>query len=366
MPAQFAHVQTYSRKRNRAGQYVEQVIGELLREPGYSSHVPEPAPPQIVDGVSAEKLREEHDAMIKAAQALFHIKGRENVRAVRKDRHTLATAIVSYPFTYKEITGNLEKEQALKNWEKANIRFFHNFFGKHYRAMFRHTDETFPHLHIYALPVGLAGIDASLLHPGRAAKRTVEARLKSEGLPPREAVAAGNRALKTAMRAWQDQYYREVGEPCGLLRTGPQRERLSRAQYKAREAEARLRSTSVLEKRKALLELAGHEMRQQIKNLEAWKMDIAERSRALDVRETVIRTKEEQLQAAIRILRESGNRMRTIISFVAVFLGLERTSKIENGLAVIEDALRRIENDTFALNSNVPDISIPIPIPAAM
>lgn len=64
---------------------------------------------------------------------------------------------------------------------------------------------------------------------------------------------AGNRALKSAMRDWQDLYYREVGEPCGLLRDGPWRLRLSRAQYNARQSEAQLRSRSSLEQRRVEL-----------------------------------------------------------------------------------------------------------------
>lgn len=43
MGAQFAHIQTFSRKKNKVGQCVDQVIGELLREALYSGHVPEPA-----------------------------------------------------------------------------------------------------------------------------------------------------------------------------------------------------------------------------------------------------------------------------------------------------------------------------------
>lgn len=358
MGPQFAHIQTYSRKRNRAGQSVDQVFGELTRETSYAHHVPEPAPPGVVDGISPADLRAEHDAMVSAAREKVHIKGTLQYRAVREDRHTLATAIASYPLTRTEIAGNLEQEQALRAWEAANVIFFRKLFGSHYRATYRHTDETYPHLHVYALPVGIAGLDAQLLHPGKAAKKVAEARCKADGMPLRDAVATGNAALKAAMRDWQDRYFREVGEPCGLLRSGPNRERLSRAQYKAREAEARLRSTSVLEKRKALLDEAGREMHLQIAALEAAHRELAEREDDIDARKTTLRRKEEQLETAVRLLREAGDRMRRIIAAVATFMGLQNVAKMEDGLAAIEEAIGQIENNALLSNPDLPETRI--------
>ena len=244
--AQFAHIQTFSRKKNKAGQCVDQVIGELLREALYAAHVFEPAPPEVVDGISPEQLRAAHDAMVAAAQTQFRIKGEVRTRAVRQDRHTLVTAVASYPVPYAEIRGDPEKEKALKVWEEANVRFFKKCFGPYYRATYRHVDETYAHLHIHALPKGVPGIDAGLLHPGKAAKKKVETKCKADGMPTREVVKAGNQALKSAMRDWQDMYYRDVGEPCGLLRDGPRRRRLSRAQYQAEKHAAHLRSRSTL------------------------------------------------------------------------------------------------------------------------
>ena len=363
MGPQFAHIQTFSRKRNGAGQSVEQVFGELTREASYSHHVPEPAPPGFVHGISPAQLRAEHDAMINAAREKVHIQGKVRERAVREDRHTLATAIASYPRTLEEIGKDPDQEKALRAWEVANVAFFRKLFGAHYRATYRHTDEPYPHLHIYALPVGLNGIDAKLLHPGKAAKTATEARCKAEGMPLREAVAASNRALKSAMRDWQDRYYREVGEPCGLLRTGPRRERLSRAQYKARQAEALLRSTSVLEKRKALLEEAGREMHIQIAALEAANRKLAEREQEIAAREAALHKKDAQLATAVRLLREAGVRMRRIVAAVAVFMGLQNARTIEGGLAAIEDAIGRIESTALESIPDLPETRIAAAMP---
>jgi hypothetical protein len=146
-------------------------------------------------------------------------------------------------------------------------------YGDQLKAVFAHVDERFPHLHFWCLPDDPSA-DATLLHPGKVAKREVEARLKHEGAPPREAVAAGNRALKAAMRAWQDSYHRAVGAPLGMRRDGPKRRRLSRAQWSAEQAmldhhraleEDRVR----LEAQVAALEDALTRMLEQQRDLEA-------------------------------------------------------------------------------------------------
>lgn len=49
-------------------------------------------------------------------------------------------------------------------------------------------------------------------------------------------------AYTEAMKAFQDSYYEAVGQPCGFLRHGPARERLSTKQYAARKAEAKARA----------------------------------------------------------------------------------------------------------------------------
>lgn len=351
MGAQFAHIQTVSRKRNRAGQCVDQVIGELQREALYSAHVPEPAPPEVVDGISPEQLRAAHDAMIRAAETQYRLNGEVKTRAVRQDRHTLVTAVASYPVPYDEIRGDPEQEKALKEWEDTNVRFFRKLFGKHYRATYRHVDETYPHLHIYALPENVPGIDAQLLHPGKAARKTVEAECKAAGMSPREAVKAGNRALKSAMRDWQDLYYRDVGEPCGLLRDGPRRLRLSRAQYKARQSEARLRSRSSLEQGRVELVKATRAaleeaeiVRESARQVQEQQKALAARDAALEERAANLRRREERLDTEIRIIRETRARVSRIVELIAAFIGLENAASIQTSLSEMERLAQGIEN----------------------
>lgn len=246
---QFAHIQTFSRKPNPAGQSVDQVLDEVERVPEFSKHVDQPAPPRIVDGVSIAQLRRNHDAMVDGAATRVRTADGIKTRAIRKDRHTLLTMVVSYPVPWSKIKDDPLERAALEDWRQANIRFAKEQFGDGYQCSVEHTDEEYPHLHIYALPHDIPGIDAKELHPGKAAKAEAERVAKREGLSAKEALQEGNKAYKARMREWQDEYYLEVGEPSGLLREGPRRKRLSRAQYQESKREAKLRSQSVLVER---------------------------------------------------------------------------------------------------------------------
>lgn len=339
MGPQFAHIQTYSRKANPAGQSVDQVLRELTRDPEYSLHVENPEPVMVVDGISPQRLRAEHDAMIARARTEVRVRGEIRQRAIRKDRHTLLTAVVSYPLTWEEIGQDPEERAALEAWEAANVKFFKDQFGDHYRATYRHTDEARPHLHVYGLPEGIKGVDATLLHPGKCAKKTEEARRKVEGADPRASVAAGNKALRAAMRHWQDGYYRKVGEPCGLLRTGPRRQRLSRAQYQSRKADARLRSRSNLEKQRVKLVNATREAMGEAEMVRDAARQVEAQRQELEARERAQRRREEELNTAVKVIREAIARMRRVVAMVGTLFGLSASTSISENLTAIETAV---------------------------
>lgn len=230
----FIHCQTFSRKVNRAGQCVDQVIGEGLRTGEYHSHVPKPRPPNPVFG-DPTSFAQMHDAHVAQRRTHATRNGRDCERAIRQDRHTLFTIVASYPVPVDAVEASPEEMSRFKKWVDLTTNWVMRNYSDQLKVAFAHTDETYPHLHFWCLPDDPSA-DATLLHPGKVAKRETEARLKSEGAPPREAVKAGNRALKSAMRAWIDDYHRAVGAPLGMLRDGPKRRRLSRSQYQAEQA----------------------------------------------------------------------------------------------------------------------------------
>lgn len=233
----FLHFQTYSRKPGPAGNSVAQIIGEALRRPEFSHHVPDPTPPRVVSG-DAAGFEEAHAAHIAARATEVRRKGKVHKRAIREDRHTLATAVASYPLTREQIeAGGPEAAVLHREWERRTVEWMRDRYGDQLRVVLAHDDEAHPHLHFWMLPND-PDARADTLHPGKVAKHLAEGVERAAGASDREAVKAGNEALKEAMRGVLDDYWREVGQPVGMTRDGPKRQRLTRAEWQARKADA--------------------------------------------------------------------------------------------------------------------------------
>lgn len=234
MSFQFAHLETFSRKTNKAGQNTKFIFDEVTRRnPEACRHVANPEPPGLVYGMSVDDLEALHDRMC-AETRMVNVKGQS--RALRKDQHTLLTVVLSYP-------GNAEAGIAsYEEWERRSLDWLKRQYGDDLKTVVRHTDEANPHIHAYVLPEDMK---AKNLNPGYVAKRKAEAVAKEGGAEPEDVVKAGNRAYRQTMRRWQDSFFEEVGRPCGLTRIGPARRRLTKEQHtiekeqvkRAREAE---------------------------------------------------------------------------------------------------------------------------------
>lgn len=240
---QFAHIQTWSMKANKAGQSISQIIAEATRDPEYSTHVEAPAPPRLILG-DPETFAADHAAHVAARSTRVQMPdGSERVRAIRRDRHTMASIVMSYPVPLVAIRTQADREK-LARWEQRNLDWLRDTYGDQLKVVMAHDDEAQPHLHAWLLADD-PGADATTLHPGKVAKRRAEAEAKAEGVPPREAVKIGNRVLRAAMTEWQNAYHEAVGAPEGLTRTGPKRRRLTREQWRAEKETARANAAAL-------------------------------------------------------------------------------------------------------------------------
>ena len=350
---QFIHLQTFARKPNKKGQSVDQVIGELLREPRYSLHVDKPEPPMHLDGISPAQLRAEHEAMVD--DTMTRVAGPHGVheRALRRDRHTLLTVIASYPAKRETLDEDPKRREDYEAWEQATIAFCRKVFGADYRAAFRHVDEAYPHLHIYALPRNIPGADAAQLHPGKRAKKAEEARRNADGEDPKAALKAANRACRAAMREFQDHYFTEVGEPCGLQRDGPRRPRLAPGDYQAEKARAQRKKRSTLEQdrdrldhQETIIKTAGQTLHEKLSELRERERAIEELRADYNARIAALQS----MESDIKIAWEGCNR---VTNEIAQIVGLETvppdiTSKL--------DAI-----DTALANARTHDVTPPAP-----
>lgn len=222
MGYQFISINTYSRQASRTGkkQSADGMIAEIERQPDACPHIIEPSPPKHMYGLKPfEALALAKENAGKATDSIG--------RKLRKDAQIIASAIVSFPKPMSELTPH---DPELKLWLEKNHQFFLKKYGDQYVSATAHLDERFFHLHVLLIPKvnGQGVLNIGSIHQGIKARdelKTKKIKLK-------------NRAYKKAMRAYQEEYYENVGLPCGLTKDGPRRRRLSRKEWIQEQAHA--------------------------------------------------------------------------------------------------------------------------------
>ncbi len=221
---QFARAETWALKPKQGKgpkQWgIADVLAEALRAPENSKHVLSPAAPRHIAGMTREQLLERHDDLCRETI-------KPGGRKARPDVHTLIGAVYSWPYKPEETDVELYAE-----WVKRSLAFHSAEFGV-VHAAFEHSDESFPHLHVYTI-----SNDARDLHAGERAKRATSEK--------------PHQAYRDAMVGWQDRFYELSGAPCGLLRLGPRRRRLDRDAQKAERHAAIARAKYDLRRQKEI------------------------------------------------------------------------------------------------------------------
>ncbi|TBD12069.1 plasmid recombination protein [Rhizobium ruizarguesonis] len=241
MAFQFIHMTGYSRKGDSKGRNTSYVFSEARRDPAASVHVPKPTPPVVVYGSTIEEVERLHD--VTAASAVTTPKGGKP-RKVQKSQHTLMTVVASHPHSMEEVHNDPDKRREAAEWEKRTVAWLRSEYGDQLVSVVRHEDESHYHLHAYILPDDPA-MRANVLHPGQCAKAAVMAAGPVDGEDVKALNRRGDAAYKKAMREWQDAYHETVAIACGLTRLGPQRRRLTRAEWQAERVQAKALRTTI-------------------------------------------------------------------------------------------------------------------------
>ncbi|MGH6761201.1 MAG: hypothetical protein ACRECW_06365 [Phyllobacterium sp.] len=249
MSFQFVHLEAFSRKGDGKGRSTGFVFAEARRDPGASVHVANPSLPVVVFGVGVDEVERLHDAAADTAMATP--KGGKP-RRVQKTQHTLMTVVASHPHTMEEVRSDPEKQREAEDWETRTVAWLRSQYGDKLVSVVRHEDERHFHIHAYIVPDDPA-MRASALHPGQCAKASIMAAGPAEGEDLKALNKRGDAAYRAAMRAWQDAYHETVAIACGLTRLGPQRRRLTRAEWQAEQVQANALKATV-ERAKAVKE----------------------------------------------------------------------------------------------------------------
>lgn len=238
MSYQFARLETYSTKGNSKRRNVAAICAEAARAPDAAPHVAAPLPPSVLYGVDPMTALAIHDDHIVASKQALRGTGER----IRKDTHTLACCVASYPdFTKPAPEGepsrptinDPERRAGYERWKADAIAFMKaeaERYGRRVLSIVEHIDEEHPHLHSIEIADNPRA-DCKAAHPGLIAK------VEAEKASPQDKKAA-TRAFKMAMSGYQDDYFRSVGVKHGQARTGPKRRRLSRAAWNAEQREA--------------------------------------------------------------------------------------------------------------------------------
>ncbi|MGO6921257.1 plasmid recombination protein [Rhizobium ruizarguesonis] len=247
MSFQYAHLESFSRKADASGRGTDFVFAEAARKPQACVHVRSPAPPNVVFGVGIQEVQEMHDAAAEAATT--SIEGGK-VKKIRKDQKTLHTVVASHPYTMAEIRSDPAKRSEAEGWEKLTLAWLQAQYGRDLKSVIRHEDESHFHVHAYIVPTDDPEMRAMRHHPGAMAKREIMAAGPAKDEDKKALHKRADAVYKQNMRAWQDSYHEAVGAPSGLTRLGPQRRRLTRAEWRREQTQAQALQKTIERARK--------------------------------------------------------------------------------------------------------------------
>lgn len=209
---QFARVESYSATSKTT---IQGVLDEASRVPDACPHVQHPLPPNWLVGSRAEVETAIEAHMGSGAEVRLK-NGTVAKRKRRSDHRSLVAGVLSHPLPMNDLraAGNLmdrmtamKRDTMVKKWRDDAVAWLRRQWGDKLVAVVEHRDESHPHLHFFV--VG----DAQRLHPG------LRAELAEGGTRADKADATQRRtAHRAGLKAWLDEYHRQVGEPHGMER----------------------------------------------------------------------------------------------------------------------------------------------------
>ena len=355
---QFAHIENWSRtraagslhhqsgkRRNGATAWtVEEVLAEAERLEGHRFHLAPDGPSlEIVAGAASsfDELRELHERASSVRESFPYTDPKTGKRKTRKRKvagnaRTLHTCVFSLPVLSKDAHADPKLEEKCRSVLLQAVeherRRVESLGGTAALSVF-HWDEKNVHVHFFALDLERGRVKQ--LHPGQRAKQGFLDDPANAGLDGNALGKGANRAYCDALRRWQSDLHAEVFRDAGLMRVGPGRKRLTRAEYR--------------DAKKAAADRAEDSDRK-IK-LNAATADLFRASRAFEAyREAA----QEQIAAAEREVAEEKEKARRTLAEAATAkrsLELERARSEDYltriPLALAEDFIR-IEEDEKA------------------
>lgn len=282
---QFLHLDSWARSKGGGKKWnAAEIVAEAERDPEACHHIDIPCPPQLLFGDRPRQALEEAEAWATQAQDA-------QGRRLRKDGCMLAAGVITWP--------DSQPTPEWASFRDSSIEWLKKKYEKRLLSVVEHVDERHPHIHFFCVP--RPGERFGAVHVGKAAIDHV--RGQKGGSKKR------NEAYRDAMRQWQDDFHEEVGKFHGLTRLGPGRRRLTRGEWKAEQAAAKLMACEMakLERGGALIDLAQGNLEQaaQMAEVEAERHKKARR----ELEEIIMEVRKQDKQRAKEIHQTAQDRM---------------------------------------------------------
>lgn len=154
----FAHKQTYSLKGNSKSRSVRDIVHENERLDGACPHVSDPRPPVILEGMRPSAVVDLIESrMVEQNRVLRRLRKeqpdrRGDLRAIRIDTHVLIASVFSFP----DPVADMDEAEYLR-WRSDVIAFARDDAdrnGAEVLSIIEHRDESHPHVHVLAVPIG--------------------------------------------------------------------------------------------------------------------------------------------------------------------------------------------------------------------
>ena len=137
---QFVHLNGYSlhlaATRKKEARTLGDVMGEMLRQPGYCSHLEIPRKPVHVYGHYPEQIL----PWVEAQHAKQTISGRH----LRKDSWVALVGVSSWPVPAEKVRASMEETERFKAWQQRDVAWVRKTFqGAQILSVVLHTDERY-------------------------------------------------------------------------------------------------------------------------------------------------------------------------------------------------------------------------------
>lgn len=240
---QFIHYEAYARKGNTRKRSLIQIAQEADRDSGSHPHVTSPLPPEYLLGQSFTDAATQIVAAVDQSKVVHNGK----TRKVRKDANIGIGVVASHPLSLNDLHALPDTERAIaiaevKDWADDVLTFAQSEFPNQVQVAALHWDESYPHIHILIGNTEPTD-DFQIIHKGERARKRAQGNDRTA-----QGKKAGNDAYTKEMRRFQDRFHAEVSLHHGQARLGPNRRRLTRAQWRKEQAQA---ETLALAKRSA-------------------------------------------------------------------------------------------------------------------